>query len=119
LDARWFADPVKRANAKGVTLVFGPDVIFSTKEYPRGRLSIETIDNWVAAGIPPRVILQALTTNAARLLGVENVRGFLKAGMRADLIAVSDNPTEKIETLKSVSFVMKNGKIFKQNSVTK
>ncbi|HEY0050810.1 MAG TPA: amidohydrolase family protein [Pyrinomonadaceae bacterium] len=118
-DARWFADPVKRANAKGVTLVFGPDVIFTTKEYPRGRLSIETIDNWVAAGIPPRVILQALTVNAAKLLGVEKTRGYLKAGMRADIIAVSDNPVEKIETLKNVGFVMKNGKVFKQNSVVK
>jgi imidazolonepropionase-like amidohydrolase len=119
LDARWFADPVKRANAKGVTLVFGPDVIFTTKEYPRGRLSIETIDNWVAAGIPPRVILQALTVNAARLLGVEKTRGFLKVGMRADIIAVGDNPIEKIETLKNVNFVMKNGKVFKQNSQVK
>ena len=119
LDARWFADPVKRANAKGVTLVFGPDVIFTTKEYPRGKLSIETIDNWVAAGIPPRAILQSLTTNAAKLLGVEKTRGYLKTGMRADIIAVSDNPIEKIETLKNVSFVMKNGKVFKQNSVVK
>ncbi|MDQ3801934.1 MAG: amidohydrolase family protein [Acidobacteriota bacterium] len=119
LDAQWFADPVKRAHAKGVTLVFGPDVIFTTKEYPRGRLSIETIDNWVAAGIPPRVILQALTVNAARLLGVEKTRGFLKAGMRADIIAVAANPLEKIDTLKNVNFVMKNGKVFKQNSVVK
>jgi imidazolonepropionase-like amidohydrolase len=118
-DAQWFADPVKRAHAKGVTLVFGPDVIFTTKEYPRGRLSIETIDNWVAAGIPPRVILQALTVNAARLLGVEKTRGFLKAGMRADIIAVAANPLEKIDTLKNVGFVMKNGKVFKQNSVVK
>jgi imidazolonepropionase-like amidohydrolase len=103
----------------GVTLVFGPDVIFNTKEYPRGRLSIETIDNWVAAGIPPRVILQSLTTNAAKLLGVEKARGSLAVGMRADIIAVSDNPLDKIETLKKVSFVMKNGKVFKQNSVVK
>src|SRR5215204_5349931 len=109
-----FIDPVKRAYKIGVTLVFGPDVIFSTKEYPRGRLSIETIDNWKEAGIPPRVILQALTTNAAKLLGVEKTRGFLKVGMRADLIAVSENPLDKIETLENVGFVMKNGKVFKQ-----
>jgi imidazolonepropionase-like amidohydrolase len=118
-DKKLFADPVKRAYDVGVTLVFGPDVIFNTKEYPRGRLSIETIDNWVAAGIPPRVILQSLTTNAAKLLGVEKVRGSLAVGMRADIIAVSDNPLDKIETLKKVSFVMKNGKVFKQNSVVK
>jgi imidazolonepropionase-like amidohydrolase len=109
-----FIDPVKRAHKIGVTLVFGPDVIFTTKEYPRGRLSIETIDNWKEAGIPPLVILQALTTNAAKLLGVEKTRGFLKVGMRADIIAVTDNPLDKIETLEKVSFVMKNGKLFKQ-----
>ncbi len=114
-----FADVVRRADKIGVILVWGPDIIFSTKEYPRGRLSIETIDNWKTAEIPPRIILQALTTNAAKLLGVEKTRGFLKAGMRADIIAVNDNPLEKIETLKSVVFVMKNGKMFKQNSVVK
>jgi imidazolonepropionase-like amidohydrolase len=119
VNQRWFADVVKRANQIGVTLVFGPDVIFSTKEYPRGRLSIETIDNWVEAGISSRVILQALTTNAAKLSGVETTRGALAAGMRADIIAVSDNPLDKIETLKKVGFVMKNGKVFKQNSVVK
>ncbi|MDQ4123555.1 MAG: amidohydrolase family protein [Acidobacteriota bacterium] len=115
VNQRWFATPVKRAYQNGVTLVFGPDVIFNTPEYPRGRLSIETIDNWVAAGIPSRTILQALTTNAAKLLGVEKTRGALRAGMRADIIAVNDNPLEKIETLKTVAFVMKNGKVFKQN----
>lgn len=118
-DKKLFADPVKRAYDIGVTLVFGPDVIFNTKEYPRGRLSIDTIDNWTAAGIPPLTILQALTTNAAKLLGIEKTRGFLKVGMRADIIAVSDNPLDKIETLKNVGFVMKNGKVFKQNSVVK
>jgi imidazolonepropionase-like amidohydrolase len=118
-DRKLFADPVKRAFDAGVTLVFGPDVIFNTAEYPRGRLSIETIDNLVQSGIPPRSILQALTTNAAKLLGVEKTRGSLAVGMRADIIAVSDNPLDKIETLKKVSFVMKNGKIFKQNSLIK
>lgn len=114
-----FIDPVKRAYKIGITLVFGPDVIFTTKEYPRGRLSIETIDNWKEAGIPSLTILQALTTNAAKLLGVEKTRGALRVGMRADIIAVSDNPLDKIETLENVGFVMKNGKIFKQYPVIK
>lgn len=114
-----FIDPVRRAHKMGVTLVFGPDVIFTTKEYPRGRLSIETIDNWKEAGIPSLTILQALTSNAAKLLGVEKTRGALRVGMRADIIAVNENPLEKIETLEKVVFVMKNGKIFKQNSTVK
>ena len=82
-------------------------------------MSINTIDHWVEAGIPSRIILQALTTNAAKLLGVEKTRGALSVGMRADIIAVDDNPIDKIETLKNVGFVMKNGKVFKQNSMVK
>ncbi|MDQ3688166.1 MAG: amidohydrolase family protein [Acidobacteriota bacterium] len=115
LNERLFIDPVKRAHRAGVTLVFGPDVIFTTKEYSRGRLSIETIDNWVEAGIPARAILQALTTNAARLLGVEKERGALRVGMKADIIAAAENPLDNIGTLKAVTFVMKNGMVFKQN----
>ena len=112
---RWFIDPVKRAYEIGVTLVFGPDVIFTTQDYSRGRLSIETIDNWIEAGIPPKVILQSLTTNAARLLGVEKERGALRVGMKADIIATVANPVENIQTLKAVTFVMKNGRVFKEN----
>jgi imidazolonepropionase-like amidohydrolase len=115
LNERWFIDPVKRAYKIGVTLVHGPDVIFTTNEYPRGRLSIETIDHWVEAGIPAKLILQALTTNAARLLGVEKERGAIRAGLKADIIATPDNPLDKVETLKTVTFVMKDGKVFKQD----
>lgn len=115
VNQRWFIDPVKRAHQIGVTLVFGPDVIFTTEEHSRGKLSIETIDNWVEAGIPTKVIMQALTTNAARLLGVEKERGALRVGMKADIIATAANPLENIQTLKAVTFVMKNGRVFKEN----
>jgi imidazolonepropionase-like amidohydrolase len=113
-NAMWFIDPVKRAYKAGVPLVFGPDVIYTTKEYPRGRGSIDTVEEWKMTGLPALAILQALTTNAAKLLGVEKTRGSLKAGMKADIIAVKDNPLEKIETVKMVVFVMKNGKVYKQ-----
>jgi imidazolonepropionase-like amidohydrolase len=116
INQEWFIDPVKRAYKIGVTLVFGPDVIFTTKEYSRGRLSIETIDHWVEAGIPARVILQALTTNAARLLGFEKERGAIRRGRKADIIATTNNPLDNIDTLKAVTFVMKDGKVFKSNA---
>ena len=116
LNEKWFIDPVRRAYKIGVTLVHGPDVIFTTKEYSRGRLSIETIDHWVEAGIPARVILQALTTNAARVLGVEKARGAIRPGMKADIIATRNNPLDNIETLKAVTFVMKDGQVFKSST---
>ena len=108
-----FIDPVRRAHKAGVTLVWGPDVIFNTPDLPRGKLSIDTVDDWKQTGIPSLVILQALTTNPARVLGVDKVRGWIKPGMRADIIAVRDNPLEKIETVKDVVFVMRNGKVYK------
>jgi imidazolonepropionase-like amidohydrolase len=109
----WFIDPVRRAHKARVMLIWGPDVIFNTKDLPRGKLSIDTVDHWKQTGIPSLVILQALTTNPARVLGVSDVRGWIKPGMRADIIAVRDNPLEKIETVKDVVFVMRNGKVFK------
>lgn len=109
-----FIDPVRRAHKAGVTMVWGPDVIYNTKEFPRGKVSIDTVDEWKMSGIPNLVILQALTTNAAKLLGIERNRGWIKPGFRADIIAVRDNPLEKIEMVKEVVFVMRNGKIYKR-----
>ncbi len=110
----WFIDPVRRAYKAGVTLVWGPDVIFNTKGLPRGKLSIDTVDEWKMTSIPSLAILQALTTNPARLLGIDKARGAIKPGFRADIIAVRDNPLDKIETVKDVVFVMRNGKVYKQ-----
>ena len=111
---RGFIDPVQRAHKAGVPLIWGPDVIFNTKDHPRGKLSIDTVDYWKETGIPSLVILQALTTNPARVLGLEKTHGSIKPGMRADIIAVRYNPLEKIETVKDVVFVMRYGKIYKK-----
>jgi imidazolonepropionase-like amidohydrolase len=56
-----------------------------------------------------------MTGNAARLLGVDKQRGFLRVGLAADIIAVPENPLENINTLKHVTFVMKNGVVIKRD----
>ena len=106
-------DRLKRAYKIGVTLAFGSDLIFFAEDETRGTWTISQIDSMVEAGIPPRAILLALTSNAAQLLGVEKNRGAIKAGLFADIIATPENPLDNINTLKQVSFVMKNGKVFK------
>ena len=106
---------LKRAYQAGVTIVFGTDVMAGLKGETRGTLAIGYIDSFVEAGVPNRDILRALTTSAARLLGVEKGRGTLAPGMYADIIAVPENPLDNIQTLKQVSFVMKNGKVYKPN----
>lgn len=111
--AHWI-DRLKRARKIGITMAYGTDAASEHAGQTRGTEAISGIDPWVEAGVPPKEILQAMTINAARLLGVEKNRGLLREGMAADIIAVPENPLENITTLKKVSFVMKNGKVIKQ-----
>jgi len=84
-----------RAYKAGVTIVFGTDIMSNLRE-SRGAQSLEYISSFIEAGVPPADILRAITSNAARLLGIENERGPLKVGLAADLVAVPGNPLEDI-----------------------
>jgi len=64
--------------------------------------------------VPAADTLRALTINAARLLGVDKERGALKPGLAADIVATPENPLDNLQTLKKVSFVMKDGVVIKQ-----
>jgi imidazolonepropionase-like amidohydrolase len=109
-----WVDRLRRANRIGVTIVFGTDATNAVKGQTRGSQAITFIDSYVDAGVTPRITLQAMTINAARLLGVEKERGAIKPGMYADIIATPENPLENILTLKRVQFVMKDGVVIKK-----
>jgi len=109
-----WVDRLRRANKIGVNMAFGTDVDLALPGETRGTLAIDYIQSWVDAGVPATDTLRAMTVNAARLLGVDQERGFLKPGMAADIIATPENPAENIQTLRKVSFVMKDGAIIKQ-----
>ncbi len=59
--------------------------------------------------------LQAATINSAALLKQGNI-GQIKVGFLADIIAVEDDPLKDISLMENVSFVMKDGLIFKQEN---
>lgn len=109
-----WVDRLRRAYKIGVTLVYGTDVIDMVEGQTRGTLAISGIQPWIEAGVPPQATLQAMTTNAARLLGIDKERGFLKVGLAADIIGVPENPLENINALKNVKFVMKDGWVIKR-----
>ncbi|HEY0460857.1 MAG TPA: amidohydrolase family protein [Pyrinomonadaceae bacterium] len=110
-----FLDRLKRAYKIGVTMAYGTDAFFDVPGETRGTLAISYLDSYTEAQIPARYVLQMLTTNAANLVGVEKERGAIRTGMYADIIATPENPLDNIDALKKVSFVMKNGKVFKQS----
>ena len=69
---------------------------------------------WLMAACLLGEALQSATIVAAQLLKVEDELGSIEEGKLADLIAVTGNPLEDISLMKSVSFVMKDGKVYKE-----
>jgi imidazolonepropionase-like amidohydrolase len=67
----------------------------------------------VEAGMPVNNALQSATFNAAKALGADDV-GQIKAGYYADIVAMTIDPNQDIHTTEKVSFVMKNGVVYKQ-----
>ena len=109
-----FLDRLKRAYKIGVVMAYGTDTFAAVEGQTRGTLAISFIDSFVEAGVSAQDTLKIMTTNAARLLGVDKQRGAIKVGLAADIIATPENPLDNIQTLRRVSFVMKDGRIFKQ-----
>jgi imidazolonepropionase-like amidohydrolase len=69
----------------------------------------------VKAGLTPIEALQTATTHAADLLQLSSEIGSLERGKAADIIAVSGDPTKDINAMHTVVFVMKAGKILRDN----
>jgi imidazolonepropionase-like amidohydrolase len=110
-------DRLKAAYRIGVKSVFSTDFDYYVPGMTRGDEVIDALITWKAAGIPPKDILKAMTTYGYQVLQVENQRGPIKVGLAADMIAVTGDPLTDVDALRKVTFVMKDGKVFKQNGV--
>jgi imidazolonepropionase-like amidohydrolase len=99
-----------RAYKAGVKIAFGTDA----GVYPHGENAHE-FELMVQAGMPPMFTIQAATMHAAQLLKHDKDLGSVTTGKLADLVAVPGNPLEDISLMKKVSFVMKDGVIYKRD----
>lgn len=69
----------------------------------------------VKYGMTPMQAIQSATVNAADLIGHSELFGSITAGKSADIIAVAGDPITDIRVLEHVAFVMKEGRVYKQD----
>ncbi len=97
-----------RAYKAGVKIAFGTDTGVS----PHG-------DNWkefvymVEAGMPAMAALESATRGGAELLGMWDELGSIEVGKKADVIAVAADPVADIAAMGNVTFVMKEGVVYR------
>jgi imidazolonepropionase-like amidohydrolase len=103
------AQEFRKQLAEGVPMAVGSDV----GPFPHGTQAREFV-LMVKYGMKPLEVLQADLLNGARLLGWQNEIGNLKPGYYADIVAVPGNPLQDISDVTRVSFVMKNGAIYRK-----
>lgn len=98
----------KMALDSGVQIVFGGDV----GVFPHGE-NYREMELMVDYGMKPLDVLISATSNNAKMFHL-NQLGNLEKGFLADIIAVEGNPTKDISVIKNVSFVMKDGVVYKE-----
>ena len=101
-------ESIKLALQSGVTIAFGGDV----GVFPHGE-NYRELELMVDYGVAPIKVLQSATSVNARVFHLNNL-GEISEGYLADIIAVDGNPLKDIKQMRNVSFVMKDGIIYKK-----
>jgi imidazolonepropionase-like amidohydrolase len=100
-----------RAYKAHVKIAFGTDAAV----YLHGQNAHE-FELMVQAGMPAMYTIQAATISGAQLLKHDKDLGTVAAGKLADVVAVPGDPIADISLMTRVSFVMKDGVVYKLNS---
>lgn len=105
----------RKAVAAGVKIAFGTDV----GGFPWTDPIAAEFPRMVGLGMTPMQAIQAATSRAAELLDQTGKLGVIAPGAYADVVAVSGDPLANIKILENVGFVMKDGKIFRNDLAKK
>ena len=100
----------KKALKAGVKIAFGTDM----GGIPWTEPIASEFDYMVKYGMSPMDAIKSATSTAASLLDMKGDIGVIAPGALADIVAVQGDPLANIEALKNATFVMKDGKVFKQ-----
>ena len=93
---------------KGARIAFGTDA----GVFPHGKNGLE-FQYMNELGMSPMDCIKSATITNAKVLGISDKLGSLEPGKIADIVAVSGDPLMDFKVMQKVSFVMKEGKIYK------
>jgi imidazolonepropionase-like amidohydrolase len=93
----------------GVKIVFGTDIGGISWSEPIA----QEFPHMVDLGMPPMDAIKSATSRAAEMLDMQGQIGVIAPGAWADIVAVNGDPLADIKVLQNVQFVMKDGKVFK------
>ena len=96
----------------GLKVVFGTDAVAGA----HGRNAEELVCRVQAGGQSPIDAITSATSLSAESLRMGDQIGSIAPGMQADLIAVAGDPTKDITALRRVMFVMKGGKVYRNEN---
>jgi len=97
-----------KAYKAGVKIAFGTDAAV----YAHGKNWLEFV-YMNEGGMPALEAIKCATMNAAELLGMSAQLGSIEKGKLADIVAVDGDPSKDIQVMGKVKFVMKDGKVYK------
>lgn len=95
---------------KGLKVMFGSGADGEFYEHGTQGRDFEWL---VKHGMTPSAAIQSATSVDAQMLGWQDRIGSLEKGKYADIIAVSGDPLQDITEMQRVKFVMKGGKVIK------
>ena len=101
------------AATKGLKIMVGSGADGST--YPHGAQALDFEMLVKHGGLSPARAIQGGTIVNAEVMGWQNQIGSIEKGKYADLVAVSGDPLADITELQRVGFVMKGGKVIRND----
>lgn len=113
----FYLNATKIFQEEGVTLITGTDSGIFTN-IP-GQSLIDELNLFVMAGLTPYQAIEAATINSARVLGLGEQVGQIKAGYIADLILIDADPTKTIQALESLSGLVVRGQWYSTEDISR
>lgn len=116
-DNQLYNSLVQRVLKSGVKFAAGSDMDWHYPGKTRGQATMSRFPTLHQAGMPSLDVIRAITTNAAEMLGWQDRVGAIEPGKFADLVAVAGDPIADITELERVRFVMKDGRVVRNDLV--